>query len=99
MDEGDPRLRHRALLPIRGALRSGPGRRCGDAAAQVGPMTALLERASRRYIAGHDTADAVRVASELRLRGLSCTLGYWDSPGDSPQEVAARARDAAAAMA
>ncbi len=58
-------------------------------------MTGLLARAAQRYVAGPETADAMRVALTLARRGLSCTLGYWNSPGDAPAEVAERARDAA----
>ncbi len=48
----------------------------------------LAARAARAYVAGERLEDAVRVANQLGERGLGVTLGYWDSPKDTPRGVA-----------
>ena len=48
----------------------------------------LAARASRAYVAGDTLADALVVSDALFDRGLGSTLGYWDSPGESPRHVA-----------
>lgn len=54
-------------------------------------MNRLAARAARRYIAGEAVADAIAAA-----RGRPCTIGYWDSRGEDPDDVAARYREAVA---
>jgi proline dehydrogenase len=48
----------------------------------------LAARAARAYVAGERLDDALRVADKLGERGLGVTLGYWDSPHDTPRSVA-----------
>jgi proline dehydrogenase len=46
----------------------------------------VVERSSRRYVAGPDVASALSVARNL---GVGVALGYWDAPGDSAAQVEA----------
>jgi proline dehydrogenase len=48
----------------------------------------LAARAAKAYVAGERLEDALRVADKLSKRGLGITLGYWDSPQDTPRGVA-----------
>jgi hypothetical protein len=48
----------------------------------------LLRRAARRYIAGPDLQDALRVAHQLAAQNAACTLGFWDAPNSPPRAVA-----------
>ncbi len=51
-------------------------------------LTPLALRAAKAYVAGERLEDALRVADSLAERGLGATLGFWDSPDDSPHAVA-----------
>ena len=62
----------------------------------TGVRERLVHRATRRYVAGPELADAVDVALTV---GHATTLGYWDSPGDSPGDVASLHGRAVAAIA
>ena len=62
----------------------------------TGVRERLVHRATRRYVAGPELADAVDVA---RATGHATTLGYWDAPGDSPVDVASMHERAVAAIA
>ncbi len=48
----------------------------------------LVRRAALAYIAGEKLSDALAVRDRLAERGLSATLGYWDSSAESAGEVA-----------
>jgi proline dehydrogenase len=48
----------------------------------------LALRAAKAYVAGEHLHDALAAADRLAERGLGVTLGYWDSPEDSPRRVA-----------
>jgi proline dehydrogenase len=48
----------------------------------------LVRRAARSYIAGEHLTDALALRGRLAARGLSATLGYWDSSAESAQAVA-----------
>ena len=48
----------------------------------------LIHRAAHAYVAGEHLADALKVANILAPRGLNATLGYWDSPENTPRIVA-----------
>jgi proline dehydrogenase len=48
----------------------------------------LARRAARAYIAGEHLADALALRDRLAGRGLSATLGYWDSESQRAREVA-----------
>ena len=56
----------------------------------------IVQRATRRYLAGPRLADAVARSEEL---GRPTTLAFWDGPGDSPRAVAAAHEAAVAAIA
>ena len=59
----------------------------------------LVARAAKAYVAGERLEDALRVADKLSERGLGITLGYWDSPKDTPRSVADAYLDAIDALA
>ena len=59
----------------------------------------LAARAAKAYVAGERLEDALRVADKLSERGLGVTLGYWDSPKDTPRIVADAYLDAIDAVA
>lgn len=44
--------------------------------------------AARSYIAGDKLADGLRVADTLQAKGMSATLGYWNSESHTPHEIA-----------
>jgi proline dehydrogenase len=48
----------------------------------------LALRAAKAYVAGERLEDALLAADKLGSRGLGVTLGYWDSPQDTPRQVA-----------
>jgi proline dehydrogenase len=48
----------------------------------------LARRAAKAYVAGERLEDAIALADRLAERGLGATLGFWDSPDDSPRLVA-----------
>ncbi len=49
----------------------------------------LVRRAARAYIAGEHLADALALRQRLARRGLSTTLGYWDTSAESADDVTA----------
>ncbi len=49
----------------------------------------LVRRAAKAYIAGEHLSDALALRQRLAARGLSATLGYWDSSAETESEVAA----------
>jgi proline dehydrogenase len=53
----------------------------------------LARIAARSYIAGDKLDDAMAVVRGLAERGLSATVGFWDSPGDHPNTVFAAYQD------
>jgi proline dehydrogenase len=59
----------------------------------------LAARAAKAYVAGERLEDALRVADKLSEHGLGITLGYWDSPKDTPRGVADAYLDAIDAAA
>ena len=56
----------------------------------------VVQRATRRYVAGPALSDALAVA---RAGGQPTTLAFWDGPADSPDLVVAAHEDAIAAIA
>lgn len=48
----------------------------------------LMRRAARAYIAGDTLDEAMHVADTLMGEGLGATIGFWDSPENSPRAVA-----------
>ncbi len=48
----------------------------------------LVRRAARSYIAGEHLSDALALRDRLAARGLSATLGYWDTSTESAADVA-----------
>lgn len=59
----------------------------------------LVASAARNYIAGDTIGQALHAAELLAARGLPSTLGYWDAPGESPDEVRDRYVEALRALA
>lgn len=53
-------------------------------------VKAIVGRAARRYIAGENLDDAIRVRDDFHQRGVPTTLGFWDGDGDAPRAVADR---------
>jgi len=47
-----------------------------------------LNVAGRAYVPGHRLQDALAIALQLAPEDIASTLGYFHSPGDSPQDVA-----------
>lgn len=62
-------------------------------------MRPMIKSAAKNYIAGDTILEAIEAAMGLAERGLPTTLGYWDTPGESPDDVLARYIDALAALA
>lgn len=52
------------------------------------PLRWALHLAGRAYVPGHRLEDALNIAVRLAPGGMASTLGYFHSPGDSPQAVA-----------
>jgi proline dehydrogenase len=52
-------------------------------------LTRLAARAARRYVAGTELADALRVGRDLSRSGVASTICFWDSGDDPTDEVAA----------
>lgn len=48
----------------------------------------VFRLAARSYIAGDKLADALRIADKLQAKGMSATLGYWNSEFHKPSEIA-----------
>ena len=58
----------------------------------------LSGAAGRAYVAGPSARDAVRAGRALRARGQLVTIGLWDAPGDSRDDVAAQCSEAASLL-
>jgi proline dehydrogenase len=52
------------------------------------PLRLALDIAGRVYVPGTALADALAIARRLAGEGTGCTLGYFQSPTDSPEAVA-----------
>lgn len=69
-------------------------RRRADGDAKVPSMIAspwlpLLRKAARRYVAGPELPDALRLAQTFAARSVpASTLCFWDAPDDLPRHVA-----------
>ena len=50
----------------------------------------IVRRAARRYIAGAELPDALRVVEALRQAGRATTIGFWDGANDTPEGVQRR---------
>lgn len=50
-------------------------------------VTAVQQRAARRYMAGPRLEDALKREGELRDRGLTTVVGYWNADGEDPDAV------------
>jgi proline dehydrogenase len=48
----------------------------------------LVKRATQAYITGPELADALHVCSSLSRRGIPSTIGYWNSEGERPRQIA-----------
>src|SRR5262245_49216658 len=48
----------------------------------------LVKRATQAYVAGPELADALHVCSSLSRRGIPSTIGYWNSVGEPPRQIA-----------
>ena len=59
----------------------------------------MAQRVARDRIGGHTVADAISVARRLAAEGQPCTLGFWDTPDYSRQQVLATYVEAIAALA
>ncbi len=59
----------------------------------------MIKSAAKNYIAGDTILEAIEAAMGLAERGLPTTLGYWDAPGESPNDVLSRYIDVLAALA
>jgi proline dehydrogenase len=50
-------------------------------------LRAIADRAARRYVPGSNVEDALRVATDLRQKGIATTVGFWNGDGDDPATV------------
>jgi proline dehydrogenase len=50
-------------------------------------LSAARRRATRRYMAGPDLADALKREEELREKGLRTVVAYWNAAGEDPDSV------------
>ena len=53
-----------------------------------GAMLPLVNRFARGFVSGETVDDAMTVASRLAGEGVSTTLGFWDTPDYTRQDVA-----------
>ncbi len=75
---------HAATHAKRFAVRVGLKLRAAAKAAAL----PVARCAARKYIAGENLNDALRVKCELAKQDLATTIGYWDSPENDPRSVA-----------
>jgi proline dehydrogenase len=50
--------------------------------------TPLAARAARRYVAGPDLADALRICRQLSRLGFGGTVGFWNADDATPRDLA-----------
>jgi proline dehydrogenase len=64
----------------------------------AGLVEPALRTIARRYVAGPSFRHATEAAGRFAADGMSATVGFWDDPGSSPQEVADEYTGALAAL-
>lgn len=50
-------------------------------------MKSVLTRVGKRYVAGPEVEDAIRLLQKYSAQQRNCTLGYWDREGEDPEKV------------
>ncbi len=72
--------------------------RAAVARAASAVLLPMAQRVARDRIGGHTVADAISVARRLDGEGRPCTLGFWDTPDYSRQQVLATYIEAIGAL-